>query len=221
VLGKALVRFITSGSSRDPNFIKEITKAAPQWFVTRSEIAHQKKLKLMELARQGKPRPNQKTHLGRALCNYTCRKCGSYDPNFTKEIQEAAPKWFASTRDVGKQNKRRLLALAKKGKPRPGQKTQPGQALCRYTGKTSPSYDPFFDKQIRTKAPLWFVKTSDQKKRQLLEIARKKLPRPNSKTKLGHSLCHYTSKTSGAYDPVFDKNIRKLAPHWFKKCSTK
>lgn len=35
------------------------------------------------------------------------------------------------------------------------------------------------------------------------------------KTTLGKSLSNYTRKGSPAYDPVFDKLIRKLRPDWF------
>ena len=35
-------------------------------------------------------------------------------------------------------------------------------------------------------------------------------------TKIGTSLTSYTTKSSLAYDPVFDKTIRTLRPDWFK-----
>lgn len=36
---------------------------------------------------------------------------------------------------------------------------------------------------------------------------------------LGHALANYTlkSRNDKIYDPDFDKIIRELAPHWFKK----
>ena len=41
-------------------------------------------------------------------------------------------------------------------------------------------------------------------------------PRPNQKKNpLGAVLCRYTNPKSGCYDPVFDQEIRALAPHWF------
>lgn len=63
-----------------------------------------------------------------------------------------------------------------------------------------------------------FVNTADENKKKLLRMARDRNPRPNSmKTKLGQALGSYTGKGySSSYDPEFDKQIRVLAPHWFR-----
>ena len=34
---------------------------------------------------------------------------------------------------------------------------------------------------------------------------------------LGTALANYICKSSGTYDPVFDKKIRELRPDWFEK----
>jgi len=55
-------------------------------------------------------------------------------------------------------------------------------------------------------------------KQLLLASAKRGELRPNQKKHpLGGALSDYTSKSSNSYDPVFDKQIRKEAPHWFKR----
>jgi len=46
-------------------------------------------------------------------------------------------------------------------------------------------------------------------------MARKGEPRPNKKHPLGLVLGTNTNPKSKCYDPVFDKEIRKIAPEWF------
>jgi hypothetical protein len=80
-----------SHRSYDPNFTKEINKLAPQWFV---DAAADSKKELLRMAKAGEPRPQQrKDKIGSALIRYTCKGHGSYDPNFTKEINKLAPQW--------------------------------------------------------------------------------------------------------------------------------
>jgi hypothetical protein len=52
--------------------------------------------------------------------------------------------------------KQELIALAKSGAKRPSQKSPLGGVLSNYTSKSSSSYDPDFDKEIRTLRPDWF-----------------------------------------------------------------
>ena len=194
-----------SNNSYDPEFDKKIRKLAPHWFV--STAAKNKKL-LLEMARNGKPRPVQTTQLGSALNSYTKGCC---DLVFDKKIRELAPHWF----DTTARNKEALLEMARSGEPRPNCKKNPlGKRLVRYIGKSSGSYDPAFDKEIRKLAPHWFVDTAAEKKQLLLEMARNGEPRP-TKNPLKSALNNYLCEASGCCDPVFDKKIRKLAPHWF------
>ena len=185
------------------------------WFeescITRSDLANQKKEKLLEMVSQ--PRPNRKHPLGQILSNYTNPKSHSYDPVFDKKIRRLAPHWFYSN---NARKKKQLLEMV--NEPRPNQKTHPlGVALSNYTIPKSASYDPVFDKKIRRLAPHWFNK-ADYKKAKLLEMVNE--PRPHWKTHpLGRFLYLYTNPKSSAYDPVFDKKIKRLAPHWFKNQS--
>ncbi len=199
----------------DPKFDKEIRQLAPHWFVSQSDIANDKKQQLLEMAKRGEARPSSRSHpLGGVLLHYT-GKTGCYDPKFDKQIRKLAPHWFV---DTATENKKQLIAMAKRGQSRPSHKKHPlGPSLSRYTNKTNTtSYDPKFDKAIRELAPQWFVKTADENKKQLIEMAKKGEPRPNSRKRpLGSVLTLYTCKKCNNYDSKFDKNIRKLAPHWF------
>jgi hypothetical protein len=82
--------------------------------------------------------------------------------------------------------KQKLIEMAKRGEPRPSQqKTKEGHYLSSYTIKSSSSYCPEFDKTIRKIRPDWFVKSSDEGRQKLIEIAKRGEPRPNYKTKIG------------------------------------
>jgi hypothetical protein len=120
----------------------------------------------------------------------------------------------------GFDSKQKLIEMANNKEKRPSQKTRIGRSLSYFTIKSSPSYDPAFDKIIRKLAPHWFFsqsQTANLTKQKLIEMAKNKEDRPHWKTKLAYALGNYTLKSSPAYDPDFDKIIRELAPHWFKK----
>jgi hypothetical protein len=117
-----------------------------------------------------------------------------------------------------------LLKMATMGENKPTAKphwrSPLGRAFTNYIGKNSNAYDPDFVKQTKKLAPHWLLTRSeivDNKKQKLLEMARKKLPRPLQKTRMGQCLSSYTIKSSDCYDPAFTKQIKKLAPHWFEK----
>ena len=58
------------------------------------DAAADSKKELLRMAKAGEPRPQQrKDKIGSALIRYTCKGHGSYDPNFTKEINKLAPQW--------------------------------------------------------------------------------------------------------------------------------
>lgn len=117
-------------------------------------------------------------------------------------------------------NKQILIKMAKEGKDRPTQKVKIGRALSDYTKKSSRTYDESFAKLIKQLRPDWFfsrTEIANQKKQELIRMAKNGEKRPShDKTKLGQALSNYTRKSSMAYDPVFDKLIRKLRPDWFE-----
>jgi len=127
-------------------------------FLNEESSSDKKKKLLLEMARNGEPRPKSKKHPGVALSNYISKSSNAYDSEFDKKIRKLAPHWFV---DAVAEKKKLLLEMAKNGEPRPkcvfGQKSNPlGRALRDYISKSSGSYDPTFDKQIRKLAPHWF-----------------------------------------------------------------
>lgn len=175
---------------------------------------------LLKMAREGKKRPSQKSYLGVALNTYTsCRRSResfSLNLTFAKKIKKLRPDWFDKTA-----NKRQLLlAIAKKGRPKPGRATELGRALNHYTTKSSYCYHDKFTKQIKKLRPEW-MNMAEHKKQLIMKLATNGRPKPACGTVLGYALKNYTAKSSSSFDPVFTKQIKKLAPHWFKRCSTK
>jgi len=141
---------------------------------------------------------------------------------FKIKMFEQFPGWeWDLSNNNSTENKKKLLEMAKNSEPRPNRKKHPlGNSLSNYLSKSQGSYDPEFDKQIRKLAPHWFVDTTIEKKKQLLEMAKNKEPRPNSrKHPLAKALFRYVNK-GDAYDHKFDTQIRKLAPHWFINTAT-
>jgi len=222
-LGQVLRAYTCKGTKCfDPIFNKKIRKIAPQWFVSQSDVANQKKQKLLAMARKRELRPHNKKHsLGRVLSFYTSKNNECYDPVFDKQIRKLAPHWFVSKSDITKSNKKKLLLMAKNknGKPVIGKHPLAAVFHC-YTNPNHVRYDDEFRKQIHAIAPYWLITQYDianKKRKKLLEIAKRGGPRPNKRLhKLGAVLGEYTNPKSECYNPKFDKQIRELAPHWFK-----
>ena len=99
--------------------------------------------------------------------------------------------------------------MSRKWKPADG-----GAELSRYTNKTSCSYDPDFDRDVRIRHPEWFVDTAEEKKRELLAMS-VGCVRPSCRTFLGLALHYYIREMSSSYDPVFDRAIKERQPGWF------
>ena len=57
--------------------------------------------------------------------------------------------------------------------------------------------------------------TAEEVKRQLIVLAREGSPKPKYGTTLNNCLGNYTRKTQSCYDDIFNKEIRRVAPHWF------
>jgi len=177
------------------------------------------KRELIQIANKGGDRPSRKTKLGRVLSNYTCKLSGSYCPKFDKTIRELAPHWFLSRMKIANQKRQKLIKMAKNGKDKPHWKSKLFQYFKSYITKSSGSYCPKFYRTIKKFAPSWLLsrkQVSNQKKQELIRMANSGENRPKQKTKIGCALSSYTKKSSLAYDPVFDKLIRKLRPDWFE-----
>jgi DNA-binding XRE family transcriptional regulator len=219
-IGRCLSSYtIKSHNSYDPVFDKTIRRLRPDWFVSQTQVANQKKQKLIQMAKNGEYKPNWKTKIGICLTGYTVKSSKVYDPVFDKTIRKLRPDWFLSQTQVANQKKQKLIQMAKNGEDKPNWKTKIGICLNSYTKKSNGSYDPVFDKTIRKLRPDWFVsptQIANQKKQKLIQMAKNGEDKPKSRTKIGNCLNSYTKKSNGSYDPVFDKIIRELRPDWFK-----
>ena len=132
------------------NFLKTIR---PEWFP--QNRIEQEKNRLLELAKSGMPRPlnNSKDH--HKLEYYTCLCKKGFDENFYAEIVKIRPDWFPSVRT--KQQKDKLLEMAKNGEKRPSSKnTKLGKILPCYLNPNSRSYDQAFTEEIKRIRPDWF-----------------------------------------------------------------
>ena len=75
---------IRKNRSYDPKLHKKIKKIRPDWFLSQTQIADQKKKQLLDMAKRGLPRPSHdKTKIGQALSNYTRKSSPVYDHDFT------------------------------------------------------------------------------------------------------------------------------------------
>lgn len=222
-IGSCLFGYISKKSGTyDPDFTREIRRIAPDWIVSRSEVMLRNKQLLIDMAKKNQPRPNSvKTKIGALLSNYTNPNSKTHDPAFTRKIRKLAPHWLVSRSQIADQKKRLLLEMADKGESKPKSGTKLDNTLFSYLRKDSSSHDPDFARAIKKLRPDWFVsksKVADQKKKQLLILARKGESRPKKqKHPLGIVLGAYTRESSDSYDPQFTKQIKKLAPQWFKK----
>lgn len=75
---------------KDDAFLNELKKIRPDWF---KRIYNKKQL--MDLAKNGSPRPKKSEALNSKLAFYLVKhdKIG-YDVNFSKQIRNIRPDWF-------------------------------------------------------------------------------------------------------------------------------
>lgn len=234
VLGRALRSYTyIEAKPYDPKFNKLIRKLRPDWFPKFKETSNKNKKEIIRLARKGADRPNQKkSHLGRALTNYTNKTSSTYDSKFAQLIKKLRPDWFESPQKITIQKKKEILKIAKSGQDRPNQKKHPlGRDICRYTQKSCKLYDPKFDKFIRKLRPDWFVSRSEkasQNKREILKIAKSGGVKPTAKTidllnikfevmksNLRSTYVNSVYAGSNQYDRKFRSKLERTRPDWF------
>lgn len=211
-LGEFLCKYTNvSNDCYDYKFNKEIRELAPHWFIDRKA---ENKKKILEIAKNGYPKP--KNNLRYCIYSYTNTKSQYYDEKFDKELKSIVPNWFINT---SYENKKKILEIARQNTKKDILKEYNLlKDLHRYICKASECYDEEFDKQIKILRPDWFINPSDDKKKQLIEMAMNGEEKPKQgKHPLGKSLSDYTynRKSDTGYDKKFNKLIRKLAPHWF------
>lgn len=94
-LGRCLSDYTKiSSKNYDAEFAKNLKKTRPDWFISQSEAANDKKKKLLHMAKKKMKKPHWKTLLGYTLSNYTRKSSLVYDAEFDAEIRRIAPFWF-------------------------------------------------------------------------------------------------------------------------------
>lgn len=183
-----------------------------------TNTAIEKRNKLIEMAKNGEPRPGQKTHpLGKSFGQYIDPKSNCYDEKFANEIKNLRPDWFEGLGRKSTALKQQIKNLALSNSERPESKTELGKALIRYTTATGNCFDEEFKNEIMQLAPQWFKSKNDKNFRdEILKIASEGGAKPYWKTEMGGALIRYTNKSQNGYDEDFDKKVRAIRPEWFK-----
>lgn len=156
-LGQRFVELINPNSkSYRPEFLKKISEQRPDWLEKSSDV---NKRLLLQMARDGKPKPKLKDPLGGVYQGYVLTGSSAYDASFVEQIRSTRPEWLVN-RNQSVQRKEKLMAMAKNGEARPTQKTNSSlaYALLHYTGKRSKSYDAYFHNEISKLRTDWFKK---------------------------------------------------------------
>ena len=130
-----------------PALKETVTGIMPGWFL---DTVARNKAEIREIARNGGPRPGQKTKLGNALNQYTLDSKPN-GPAFRTELTGIRPDWF----DTVARNKVEILKMAMNGEPRPSQKTPLGVALTDYIRDRN-SNGPAFRAELKAIRPDWF-----------------------------------------------------------------
>lgn len=195
---------------KDQKFRAIIKKYCPEWIpLPFDQIRKKHEIEIEKLARSGKPIPPITTKIGGLISRYK-----RINKKFMEKIKKIRPDWFITQTDRVNEKKKKILELIKvKNTTRP-------EFLYLFTNKHSHSFDPNLNRIVRKARPEWFLSkkilNANENKIKLLELARKGAKRPNQKTtKLGSALTTYTVLGSVCYDAKFDKEIRRIAPHWF------
>lgn len=195
---------------KDAEFRAIIKKYSPNWIpLTSNQIRKKCEIEIEKLARSGIPTPPVSTKVGAIISKYKRE-----NKKFMAKIKKIRPDWFLTQADKVNEKKKKILELIKiKDSKKP-------EYLYLFTDKHSWSFDPKLNLIVRKARPEWFMSKkiliAYENKKKLIELAKKGAKRPNQKrTKLGSALTTYTSKYSSCYDPKFDKEIRRIAPHWF------
>lgn len=105
-------------------------ESLPRWsWEPIKERLNKNKNKLIEMAQNKEPRPNNKTKLGMSFAGYIREASDTFDLEFNEKIRGLAPQWFI---DSVAENIKTLLAIARNKDPRPPSRTKIGSALGRY-----------------------------------------------------------------------------------------
>ena len=203
----------------------QIKKLADAGFVFElPDTAAENKAKLLEMARNGEPRPHSiKSKIGRSLASYLNKGHDCYDPSFISELKKINESWFITIYDIANKKKKELIEMASRGESRPTLSHPLGVCFRNYTREKSECYDSEFVNNIK-RLTTWLKTRFDdaiEKRKKLIEMAQKDLSRPSPKSILGRALNEYIKKGGSSYNQTFDRTLRECRPDWFNKSSFK
>jgi hypothetical protein len=170
--------------------------------------------------------------LARALYILTSKNSKWYDAAFDGEIRLLQPDWFNKNASAVRENKRKLLELARSGNNRPSissvnveEKRLAGILNDYLRKRNGHKYDSAFCDAIKSAAPQWFKDTAAANKAQILEWAATGKKRPSGKSRdpeerrLGSALVCYFAEKRQQYDAIFKQQLIALRPDWIEKRS--
>ena len=155
-LAAALYRYTTkreSCSSYDENFTNYIMRVAPEWMINTRVPT---KNKIIDFATKFENKSKLGKYLLGKMYSYCNKKRNIYDCDFHTKIIKLRPDWLVLSSEIVKQNKDKILKVAKSGKPKPKFPDRMASLLINYTHTKQHSYDSVFDKKIRILRPDWF-----------------------------------------------------------------
>ncbi len=202
------------------SFDAEFIQAVSGWIV---DTVEERIEQLKAIASSGGARPSTKTSLGRSHMMYIENDHPCFRETYVNWLIENRPEWLDRTR-TSDRSKSILIEMAKRGEPKPGQRTNLGKSLVNYIRDGSGTYDADFRQDIMAIAPFWFVtqyEKCDEKKQALLALAsdpnaEKPVSCGRNASDLGRALQCYTNRGNKTnYDPDFDAQVRSLRPDWF------
>jgi len=175
--------------------------------ILRSDVKKTKS-KILALARSGgdKPNLNKDRSLAIRFYSYTSPNHGSYDEKFFEAVKIIRPDWFVDSHEKRKQ----IIEIAKNGGDRPPLRSPLGAFMSNLRRR-----DSALDLELKKIRPDWFMNSSEENKKLLLEMAKTGRPRPVSKTKIGERLCSYIRESSDCFDLDFYQTIKLARPDWF------
>lgn len=201
-----------SNASYDPEFARELNKLAP----ARVSDPRSKKAAVLAFVKRHGRRPSKakaaESKLGTYMYSYCSPTSGSYDPEFTRVLNELAP-----IIDVTGLNKEAILSFVKEHGRRPNI-TKPeekilGRATVKYTSPSNNRYDPDFSRKLNELAP---IMDKSAKKTAVLDFVKVHVRRPDitkpGEKKLGAAIYSYTRPSSYSYDAEFTRVLNELAP---------
>lgn len=203
----------------DPVFHESHKKLYSEWHITVFDRTRANKERFLAMQIAGEPKPKYRTKDYILFNAYTSGK--KKDNIFIKLCGEIKTNWLPTEHHDGETPKKRMVIfkrMIKQHKKRPN-KDITLEGFLRNITQEYPRYFKELKELCIKERVAWFKgQRAIFAKEDIICMAKNGENRPHYTSDLGKLLSQYTCKgCKGGYDPIFDKKIRKLAPHWFRK----